>query len=344
MISKNDRGSILILALWTLSLLTIFSVSVGYTARQKASLLSRLEDGDRLFTVAHAGVLRMASILIPEESNVYDTTLGLWANNPLYFKNIPVGDGTFTFETPIYDEATRKIVHRNGAVDEQSKINLNLADADTLTRLFRDGLEIGDDTSRSIAHAIIDWRDSDSFYGHPNYGAEDQDYRELSIPYEAKDAPFEVLEELLVVRGINQSIFDRIKPFVTVYGEGSVNINTASRPVLAALGLTSVLVDKIMEYRAGPDKELGNGDSYVLTDTLLLVSQLEQVVAINTMEAQVLEALADQKKLGVGSSHFRMEVRAYVEGRNGEVRLESVMNHAGKIVYSRIITGTSDAK
>jgi general secretion pathway protein K len=248
MTPSSRRGSVLILALWTLSLLAVFCVSVGFSARQKAAMMSRIQDSDRYFTIAYSGVQKMAGVLIPDENNLWETTQGLWYNNPHDFKNAEVGDGFFSFDTPVYDENTHKMKGVAGAVDEESKINVNTADAAVIVKLLEDGLDIGSDTAQTIGYAIVDWRDSDSFYNHPNYGAEDQDYKDLSKPYEAKDAPFEVLDELLLVKGINREIFDRIKPFVTVYGDGEVNINTASRPVLTALGLSQVLIDKIMQY------------------------------------------------------------------------------------------------
>ncbi len=334
-----SRGSILILALWILTLLTVFSVSVGFAARQKATLLTRIDSIEQLFDIASAGVQKIGSVLRQDESNSMESTLGVWVNNTSAFSEIPVGDGFFSLETPVYDDATGKIVTRTGAVDEESKINVNTADAQTLGRLFKGALDISEDQAQSIAYAIVDWRDADSFYGHPNYGSEDPDYRDLRLPYEGKDAPFDVLDELLLVRGINQAIFDRIKPFVTVYGTGTVNINTASRPVLGALGLSSQVIDSIMVYRAGPDKELGNGDANIFTDSGKIVEELELVVPVGGIDAPAIEALADQNKLGVGSNYFRVEVKAQTQAKGEEMRLEAVLMHSGKTVYMRTITG-----
>ena len=42
----------------------------------------------------------------------------------------------------------------------------------------------------------------------------------------------ESLDELLLVNGMTKDIFERIKDYVTVWGSGMVNINTAGREVL----------------------------------------------------------------------------------------------------------------
>ena len=52
-----------------------------------------------------------------------------------------------------------------------------------------------------------------------------------------------------------------LKDVITVFGDGRVNINTCSREVLEAIpGVSSEVIDKILEYRAGPDEELGTTD------------------------------------------------------------------------------------
>jgi hypothetical protein len=50
-----------------------------------------------------------------------------------------------------------------------------------------------------LAVAIMDWRDEDSDIS--NFGAENEYYLSLPQPYYCKNAPFEVLEEILLVRG-----------------------------------------------------------------------------------------------------------------------------------------------
>ena len=58
------------------------------------------------------------------------------------------------------------------------------------------------------------------------------------------------LDEILLVKGMNKEIYDKLINFVTIYGDGAVNINTASKEVLEALGLADSLVDKILRCAA----------------------------------------------------------------------------------------------
>ena len=55
----------------------------------------------------------------------------------------------------------------------------------------------------------------------------------------------EVLDELLLVKGVTRDIFDKVKDRVTVYGTGQVNINTAGMRVLQSLGMSEELAEKI---------------------------------------------------------------------------------------------------
>ncbi|HEO63663.1 MAG TPA: hypothetical protein ENN78_00130, partial [Candidatus Omnitrophica bacterium] len=125
--------------------------------------------------------------------------------------------------------------------------------------------------------AIIDWRDEDDFvYGEEDFGrargAENAYYQGLVPPYSCKNKDFEILEELLLVKGVTHKLYYgkdedgkikyALKDFLTVYGEGSVNINTAPEPVLSALFGEDFkeLASKVCAYRRGADGIIGTKD------------------------------------------------------------------------------------
>ena len=68
------------------------------------------------------------------------------------------------------------------------------------------------------------------------------------------------MAELELIRGVTPQVYGVLKNFLTVYGSGRVNINTAAPPVLLALGLRPELVDQIVAVRNGPDKIAATGD------------------------------------------------------------------------------------
>ncbi len=103
----------------------------------------------------------------------------------------------------------------------------------------------GDYSNRfDICSAIIDWVDAnqdvencDGTSQATSMGAEDAYYRNLSDPYQRKNAAFDSLEELRLVRGVGDDFWatfidpnpdePRERP-VSVWSSGKININTTS--------------------------------------------------------------------------------------------------------------------
>ncbi|MFH1603469.1 MAG: type II secretion system minor pseudopilin GspK [Pseudomonadota bacterium] len=86
-----------------------------------------------------------------------------------------------------------------------------------------------------LADALADWIDQDS-EPQPRGGAEDAYYLELDPPYLAANRPLIDVAELALVRGFDDNVRARLRPFVTALPETTpVNVNTASAEVIAAV-------------------------------------------------------------------------------------------------------------
>lgn len=157
-------------------------------------------------------------------------------------------------------------------IDEDSKINFNMAArADTFSQqrtaeqilaliggmqyneYFDKADENGDlNTRQIVCGAIIDWVDPNSDLNAcdprnqnaSQSGAEDSYYQLLPRPDQRKNAGFDSLEELRLVRGISDDFWttfiqpDPDRPEsrnVTVWGTGQVNVNTANPQTLMSL-------------------------------------------------------------------------------------------------------------
>lgn len=147
-------------------------------------------------------------------------------------------------------------------VDEESKINLNMATQGPVMQqilarelvalflpseydpLFEDSDESGSTWDRDdVAAALIDWADADTnAFGAG--GAEDASYEMLKDPYPRKDAPYESLEEIMLVNGVDDNFWAAfIDPepehpearALTVWGSGKINVNTADPLVLMSV-------------------------------------------------------------------------------------------------------------
>lgn len=87
----------------------------------------------------------------------------------------------------------------------------------------------------ALAGTLADWVDADS-EPQPQGGAEDETYLGLPSPYVAANRPLADLAELVLVRGFDDTVRARLRPFVTALPVfTAVNVNTAPPEVLAAV-------------------------------------------------------------------------------------------------------------
>lgn len=122
----------------------------------------------------------------------------------------------------------------------------------------------------TMIDCLEDWIDEGDL--HQLNGAESDDpyYEERGYP--VKNGPLDSVEELLLIKswgpdilyGKNadedsDAIFG-IAELMTVWGDGKLNLNTASIDTMRAAGLTDEQIEEIIELRAGLDGTLGTAD------------------------------------------------------------------------------------
>ncbi|MGH2670512.1 MAG: general secretion pathway protein GspK, partial [bacterium] len=143
--------------------------------------------------------------------------------------------------------------------DEAARLNVNnMTTATSLLALDRLLQSLGiEKTERDIiSDSLQDWRDGNDL--HRVNGAESDDYYlKLPVPYRARNGNLQSLNELLQIKGITPDLFrgtaerPGLAQFLTVATPtpGVVNINTASRRVLAALGRAEAEILQIVATR-----------------------------------------------------------------------------------------------
>jgi type II secretory pathway component PulK len=82
---------------------------------------------------------------------------------------------------------------------------------------------------------LKDWMDRDTDRSGSLGGYEDNVYNSLESPYLTKNAPFDTKEEIRLVEGWQDAVFERFGDSITIYGAGLINVNTASDEVLTGL-------------------------------------------------------------------------------------------------------------
>lgn len=190
--------------------------------------------------------------------------------------NDPEGGGDFSRTLGVDPNQGKNLGMPNGRwelkiVDEDSKINMNLGAANEIAHvrlakelmgliapLQYDSLFSSTDSSGQFGdrlqtcQAIIDWADVDETgyscdiqtSAAASAGIEDNVYGLMPKPYRRKNAPYDSLEELHMVRGVSEDFWatfvdpnptDPSKRVVTVWGQGAINVNTANPQTLLAV-------------------------------------------------------------------------------------------------------------
>ncbi len=180
--------------------------------------------------------------------------------------------------------------------DQQGKFNLNnlltdgkvnLAQLDHFRRLLA-VLAL----PPALADTLADWIDADST-PQPQDGAEDAYYLSLPSPYLAANRPLIDVAELALVRGFDDGVRARLRPFVTALPRFTpVNVNTASPEVLVAVV-----------------------DGLSLDDARALVAQRDRVYFRNLPEffAQLPHGLSvSPKNISVRSDYFRVTMQVTI--------------------------------
>ncbi len=183
----------------------------------------------------------------------FAATIGL---DPLKGKNLGMPGGKF--ELTIVDEDAKIDLNLGGANDiahiRLAKELMGLMAPPQYDPLFTKRDLTGNYHDRlQICAAILDWADADqssfncdfSQSSAPSNGAEDAYYQLLPVhPYYRKNAPFDSLEELHMVTGVDDDFWATFvdpdptnpkKRIMTVWGQGTVNVNSAPAMTLVAL-------------------------------------------------------------------------------------------------------------
>jgi general secretion pathway protein K len=246
--SNNQSGIALLTVLWVLTVLMVIVFSFSYMARTETLSTLSFKEGIEKRFLAEAGLERGIFELFyrnwMEKSAIKDLVEGgeVWKTDGTPFSG-QLGDGTYTVRI----------------FDESGKISINSIPDNLLEQLLRNligTLGIEGTTLDTIVDSILDWRDKDDL--HRLNGAESDYYLSLPNPYKAKNAYFDTMEELLLVKGVTRELLYGVGKkkglidFLTVFGTtGAININSASKEIIMAVspGIDSEKADQIISYR-----------------------------------------------------------------------------------------------
>ena len=326
----NQRGSILIYSLWVVLLLGIWAAQIGLIVGNRIALVKRIDHRGELRIIADAGVKKAISILrrdFLKSQGGYDSYLKYsWHNNEDLFKHQSIGKGFYDVSYEKLAQDGRVEFEVYGFVDEERKLNINSANRNQLMNLFQVVLGVDDEKAGRLADAVIDWRDVGRSSVSGFYS--DDYYYNLDESYMPKNSSLEVLDELMLLPGFTPEFFDRLSLFLTVYGDGVVNVNTASYEVLRALGLGDVLASKVLQVRRSGDGMEATNDDYIFQRSYDVATEINQILELDLGEIKMLDQLNRQHLIKTRSGIFQVRARAHIENQKESLALICVYNAA----------------
>jgi general secretion pathway protein K len=228
-VKSTEFGFALVLVLWVLSLLIIMAGSFALTMRRESTIVAGIKDNAGALAAAEAGIAYAEIMLLNPDKNKQ------WrADGSIY--QVDFGD--------------TKI--RLRLLSESGKVDINNANQALLQALMAQA-PIEEDEQNKVVGAILDWRDLVNIDG-----AEKKEYRDAGLKYQPRNKPFQTLEELQMVLGMNERLYDWLEPIITVYsGQPEVNLKLASAKVINLMpGLDASMIETYLTARLESTKRL----------------------------------------------------------------------------------------
>jgi len=330
------KGSILILILFVMVVLSMAAVSFAYRAGLERRLSTHGAVNARLRAHATSAVA-IALARLAENVNEFDHLAEPWhTHEPL------AAEGWLPEWSAGGDGSPPEFVTDYQVIDEEGKLNVLFASSEAL-----EGLAL---SAEQIA-CLFDWMDQDDVVQAG--GAEEDYYQKAAIPYLCKDSPLESLEELLLIRGFGPSDYygedadhDRVldpceddgpasEPLddadgslrlglvdlLTCVGDGRINLNTAPAVVLETLPLSDGAVDQIIGFRDFDENSSGELEDHVFRSA----EDIAALQGLTSADRSVLSAMGRFR-----SEHFRIFVQSRHLKTGLSYCLEILVRMAGK--------------
>ncbi len=259
------EGAALIVVLWTVLMLSLLISGMAYDMHIEAGITSHARKRLKAQVAARGGV-EYAKFLLAKsfESNAFEESdeekeaLRVLAKNlerGIGVSGTLVEQGDSTAKVDILPEAGRRNVNTLGDEDWEELL---------------DQAGVPEEKWPDLIDCFMDWTDAGD--EHRLNGAEEGDAFYKEQGYVPKNAPLDTVDELLLIKGFTPAVvyggpppdpksepLRGIAHLLTTFGDGKVNVNTASREVLLTLTtgdgkmMDDWVVDDLLKYRLGDD-------------------------------------------------------------------------------------------
>ncbi len=337
--SWGRRGSVLILVLWTTAFIAFLAVTLAGKVRQNVFFFQKLDERERVRLAAEAGVKSAIDHLRVREPGAPFSLQESYAvaqyaegelNQAMFKPVVPLppppddqqnqaGISVFEQNQAEIDSNRQKQTTTYGIMDESRKINLNRADRFFLMR-FLTAAGLDSEAAADLAGQIVDYRDADDAVTATvgAGGSEESRYHAAGLNYPPKNSDYEFVSELLRLPGMTREIYARIRFYVTVYGDGAVNLNSAGPELISLLDLHPGVGTKILALRAGPDEISGTADDVVFQSQADLELKLKSAFGLRLQEQVSLRHAFAKRSVALSSNYFSVVVEASAKQSRGQ--------------------------
>lgn len=250
----GPHGFVIVVALCMIIMLEVLLLGFNRQCRSKLQAAESLRDSYQALNYARAG-LNIVIAAIRDANDIYtdEKLLSLFSGEQSF------SIGNFRCSVKVIEENGKLNLNllkdKNGQLD-RVRIEQVLRLIDLLNKEHSDYLSSAN-IGYGFVPCVIDWIDSDDlvtlvpFVKFNNLGAESDYYRGLDNSYRCRNKPMEVIEEMLLIKGMTDETFRRLRDYVTVYGDGKVNINSACQQVIESLSgnMDAALAQIVVERR-----------------------------------------------------------------------------------------------
>ncbi len=271
------QGGALIVALWVIVTLSLLVGTLAFEMRMEANITSHYRKRAKAAWLARAGA-DYARMVILRSRRLDPTMADLLEDDPLYMHAMLLsrGMGIYDAEQPLGDG-----VFRVSIIPEGARRNVNRLQPAEWRELLRQA-QVPEDLWDELIDCIGDWIDADD--NTKLHGAESDDPFYGDRGYRVKNGPIDTIDEMLLIKGVTEEILFGgpgptpdsppilgIARWLTTWGDGRINANTAPREVLLTIpGIAEWEADAIIEGRVGLDGVSGTrDDGYESVDELL---------------------------------------------------------------------------
>jgi general secretion pathway protein K len=299
-LATDQSGFALLAVTLVLALLGVVVTELAFSMRLEAAMVRSYKDAILARHLAEAGIQQgIREVLsdstvhgLDEDGQVVFYQVAQSGAKPIALPKLPrshvqLGPGEFSYRI----------------TDEEARLNVNSGQRGLLDKLLT-SLGVDKQERDIVTDSIEDWRDPNET--HRINGAESDYYLELPVPYRSRNSPLQDVAELLQIRGITPELYyghddqPGLVDLVTVRGRGLINLNTAPKLILQAVGLADAEIDDALQAR--------------------VKNPYGTVPATRTVRGPV--------RFAVGSTTFRIEAEGLIAGEP-RARMVAIVQRAG---------------